>query len=130
VLDKRRSVNVQTVRSASQGGLGLRVLRGAKARQPISLPSCYLVVAGTHGGADWGEVALAHFDTMSLDWMIVFLNGRRPGAHRDVDAAIRLSGPTGQDPAGVRTSVPPAAPVKRRSAHPQALATAADHELE
>jgi len=44
----------------------------------------------THGGADWGEVALAYFDTASRDGLIVFLNGRRPGANRAMAAALRL----------------------------------------
>jgi CubicO group peptidase (beta-lactamase class C family) len=44
----------------------------------------------THGGADWGEVALAYFDTASRDGLIVFLNGRRPAAYRAMAAALRL----------------------------------------
>jgi CubicO group peptidase (beta-lactamase class C family) len=48
----------------------------------------------THGGADWGEVALAYFDPASRDGLIVFLNGRRPGAYRAMAAALRLLAPS------------------------------------
>jgi CubicO group peptidase (beta-lactamase class C family) len=47
----------------------------------------------THGGADWGEVALAFFYPESRDGLIVFLNGRRPRAYRAMAEVIRLFDP-------------------------------------
>jgi CubicO group peptidase (beta-lactamase class C family) len=47
----------------------------------------------SHGGGDWGEVSLAAFDTRSKDGVIVFLNGRRPGANGAMAGIIRLVDP-------------------------------------
>jgi CubicO group peptidase (beta-lactamase class C family) len=44
----------------------------------------------SHGGADWGEVAVAYFYSSSRDGLIVFLNGRRPAANGAMESIIRL----------------------------------------